>query len=82
MIREEGRGASPIEQLVSLVPEKERKKKTVLVSLEKAMKRHAPEYWEINILCVHEKAKTNYRAFLCKALGPERLLDGGKIQKK
>ena len=70
-LEEEGRGGSPLEKLLSLVPEKHRKKKTILASLEKAMKKHGHEYCERNILYANKKAKKNYRAFLCKALGQD-----------
>ena len=57
-----------LEYLVSLIPEKHRKKKTILKALKQALRQHDKAYCERNIRYANEKATRNYRVFLCKAL--------------
>ena len=57
-----------LEELLLLVPEKERSKKTVLEMISKALRKHDEAYVRINILYSNEKATKNYRAYLSKAL--------------
>lgn len=67
-IHEEPREDEPFKRLLSLIPEKHRNKKTILASLEKALRKHGESYCERNILYANKKSSSNYRAFLCKAL--------------
>ena len=58
----------PIDKLIKLIPEKERKKKTIQSAVIKAYKRHGIEYCKRNIEYATQKATDNYRVFLIKAL--------------
>lgn len=55
-------------ELLTLMPVKEREKKTLQSALIKAYKRYGFDYCKRNILYANEKAKDNYRVFLIKAL--------------
>ena len=57
-----------IEDLLSILPEKQRKKKTIQEAIAKAFKKHSKDYVERNILYANEKAKKNYRVYLIRAL--------------
>ncbi|WP_456469719.1 RepB family plasmid replication initiator protein, partial [Caminibacter sp.] len=59
---------SPISDLLKLLPESERNKKTIQSALIKAYKKHGFEYCKRNIEYANEKATENYRVFLIKAL--------------
>jgi len=59
---------SPISDLLKLLPEGERNKKTIQSALIKAYKKHGFEYCKRNIEYANEKATENYRVFLIKAL--------------
>ena len=56
------------ENLINLIPQTHRKKKTILKALKLALKNHGKDYCERNIRYANEKATKNYRVFLCKSL--------------
>ena len=65
-ISEEERGV--LEELLLLLPEKERAKKTLIKGIEKNLIRKGREYVERNILYANAHAKKSYRVYLLNAL--------------
>ncbi len=63
-------GEEVLQKLLSLVPEVQRKKKTVQEMISRALRQHGEEYVKRNILYTNAKVRNprSYRAFLVRAL--------------
>ena len=57
-----------LEELLLLLPKKERSKKTIIKGIEASLARKGKDYVEYNILYANTHAKKNYRVYLLDAL--------------
>lgn len=57
-----------VSELMLLIPEQHKNKKTILTAIEDAEKKHGFDYVKNNILYANAKAKNSYAGFLNKAL--------------
>jgi len=64
----ESKPKMPLDRLFAMIPEKHRNKKTIRMTLEKALKKYGEEYCHRNIQYTNKHAIRNYRTFLDNAL--------------
>ena len=67
-------------ELLALLPEQHRAKKTIIEAVEKALRREDGEYVRRNILYSNRYAKRNYRTYLIKALSKDWASDWWREQ--
>ena len=57
-----------VQVLLNVIPSEHREKKTIIIAIQKSQKKHGNDYIQSNIDYTNQHAKTNYRAYLLKAL--------------
>ena len=67
-------------ELLGLLPEQHRTKKTIIEAVERALRREDGEYVKRNILYTNRYAKRNYRTYLIKALSKDWASDWWREQ--